>query len=185
MTINENENEVREVVGVFDSQKSMQNAIDDLMNAGFDQSEISLLASPKDVDRKLGRRVGVEELEDNWDAPRRAYVSPESIGDAQGMIISILVYVGAIGAAALLASWGGVSSSVLIGGVFAGAAFGVLGYCIAKLLGKYQTRYITAQLNRGGLLVWVRAWDSDHERQAMEIFSRNAGHDVHVHSGRA
>ena len=41
--------------------------------------------------------------------------------------------------------------------------------------------HIEEQLNRGGLLLWVRIWDLDHQVRALEILSRHSGRDVHVH----
>ncbi len=41
--------EVREAVGIFDSEEKMQAAIDDLLSHGFDRAEISVLAPVKAV----------------------------------------------------------------------------------------------------------------------------------------
>jgi hypothetical protein len=65
-----------EAVAVFDDAENLQAAIDELLNHGFDQAEISLLASGKSVEKKLGHLYRkVEELEDAEDAPRTEYVS--------------------------------------------------------------------------------------------------------------
>ena len=37
------------------------------------------------------------------------------------------------------------------------------------------------QLDRGGLLLWVRTWDKDREKRAVDILNKHSGHDVHVH----
>ena len=37
------------------------------------------------------------------------------------------------------------------------------------------------QLDHGGLLLWVRTTDPDHEEHAMTILKRNGAEDVHVH----
>jgi hypothetical protein len=55
----------REAVGVFHDRDAFQNAVEDLMSAGFDRAELSLLAGEQAVEDKLGhahRRV--QELED-------------------------------------------------------------------------------------------------------------------------
>lgn len=46
---------VREAVGLFDRSSTLQEAIDELLSSGFDRAELSLLASEKAVDEKLGR----------------------------------------------------------------------------------------------------------------------------------
>ncbi len=48
--------QVREVVGVFGDAATLQEAIDELLASGFDQSEISLLASEQAVVEKLGHK---------------------------------------------------------------------------------------------------------------------------------
>lgn len=74
---------VREAIGVFATAEQMQGAIDELMSSGFDRAEISLLASERAVEEKLGHRYRkVIELEDDSDVLFTAYVSTESVGDA-------------------------------------------------------------------------------------------------------
>ena len=45
-----------EAVGVFDDAESLEAAVDELLSSGFNQAEISLLASESAVERKLGHR---------------------------------------------------------------------------------------------------------------------------------
>jgi hypothetical protein len=45
---------IREAVGVFHERDSFHSAVEDLMNAGFDRAELSLLAGARAVDEKLG-----------------------------------------------------------------------------------------------------------------------------------
>ena len=40
---------------------------------------------------------------------------------------------------------------------------------------------LQAQLDKGGLLLWVRIADASHEQKALEILNRHGGEDVHVH----
>ena len=47
----------REAVGIFHDEKSLRSAADALMISGFDRSYLSLLASDRAVDEKLGHRV--------------------------------------------------------------------------------------------------------------------------------
>ena len=77
-------------------------AIDDLLSAGFDRMDLSLLASAAAVEEKLGHRfMKVETIADDQSLPRAAYVSPEAIGDAEGGIIGALMYIGAMTAGEL------------------------------------------------------------------------------------
>ncbi|MBI1985945.1 MAG: hypothetical protein HYS64_04570, partial [Rhodospirillales bacterium] len=75
---------VREAVGVFHDAESLEDAIEELMVAGFDRAEISLLAGEKAVVEKLGHRYKkVEELEDDPNVVRAAYVERDSLVEAR------------------------------------------------------------------------------------------------------
>ena len=62
----------REVVGVFSDGYALESAVEELLNAGFDLGDISLLAGEKAVVDKLGHKyVKVEAAEDDAAAPAR------------------------------------------------------------------------------------------------------------------
>jgi hypothetical protein len=174
---------VREVVGVFDDADTLQGAIDELMSSGFDRAEISLLASEEAVDEKLGHKYRkVTELEDDSDVPRTHYVSIESIGAAEGAVISSLVYVGAAAAISAIFASGGTLGSVIAGATLVGGAGGLVGAALAKMIGRHHAEYLEEQLRHGGLLLWVRTWDAAREKKATEILKRHSGRDVHAHT---
>lgn len=78
---------VPEAVGVFDSFEALQQAIYDLRMSGFSRADISLLGSKEAMREKLGSAYWrAEDLQDNPDAPRAAFVSEEAIGELEGAI---------------------------------------------------------------------------------------------------
>jgi hypothetical protein len=172
---------IREAVGVFRTADALQEAIDELQESGFDRAQLSLMANEQAVEAKLGhkyQRVG--ELEDNPSIPRAAYVSLESIGDAEGALIGALLYIGA-GVGAILASAGALATAIT-GGALGGGAGALIGSVLAKLVGDHHARYLQEQLDHGGLLLWVRTWDKEGERRAVSILKKHSGRDVHVHT---
>ena len=174
---------IREAVGVFDNPEAFQEAIDKLMSSGFDRAELSLLASEQTVDEKLSHHYEkVKELEDNPKIPRAAYVSTESIGDAQGGLVGGLMYVGATAAAGAIVITGGTLAAAIAAAAVAGGAGGLIGSILAKWVGHRQAQYLQEQLNHGGLLLWVRTWDAGDEKRAVEILAKHSGRDVHVHA---
>jgi hypothetical protein len=176
-------NVVREAVGVFESAQTLQVAIDDLLSSGFDRSELSFLASESAVTEKLGHKYQkVRELEDDASVPRAVYVSPESIGDAQGGIIGALMYVGAGVLMGPVATAGGTLAAIAAAGAVGGGVGGMLGSLLAREIGAQHAQRIEEQLKHGGLLLWVRAWDAEREKRAVDILSRHSGKDVHVHA---
>ncbi len=183
MSIEQESPTVREVVGIFNRSEELQSAIDELLSSGFHRAELSLLASEQAVVEKLGHQyTKVNELADNSHVPRAAYVSTEAVGDAKGAIIGALMYVGATAAAgAILVSGGTIAASIAAMALAAGAG-GLIGTILAKWIGDNHAQYLQEQLDHGGMLLWVRTWDSEKEKIALEILQKHSGRDVHLHA---
>src|SRR6266480_6151673 len=64
----------------------------------------------------------------------------------------------------------------------AGGAGGLIGSILAKWVGDHHAHYLQAQMDRGGLILWVRTWDAEDERRAVEILRKHSGDHVHVHA---
>jgi len=173
---------IREAVGVFDDADSLQAAIDDLLSSGFDRAEISLLAAEGAVEAKLGHKYRkVAELEDDPVVPRCCYVSTESLGDAQGGLIGGLMYVGAVATAGAVVATGGPLALALSATAFAGGIGALLGTLLARRIGEHHAHHLQEQLDRGGLLLWVRTVSPADEERALGILRTHSGRDVHVH----
>jgi hypothetical protein len=175
-------NGVREAVGVFDTADALQETIDELQTSGFDRADISLMAGERAVEEKLGHAYQkASDVEDDDDVPRGAYISPESIGEAQGALVGGLGYIGAIGAAGLIVASGGTMAAALAAAAIAGGGGGLVGALFARLIGEHHAQYLQEQLDRGGILLWVRTRDGAHEKSAVDILTKHSGRDVHVH----
>jgi hypothetical protein len=174
---------VREAVGAFDNPETLQEAIDDLMSSGFDRAELSLLAAETTVEEKLGHHYEkVKDLEDEPKTARAAYVSTESIGDAEGALVGGLVYVGATAAAGAVVATGGTLAAIIAAAAVAGGAGGLIGSVLSQWLDDQQADHLQEQLNHGGLLLWVRTRDAEREKRAVQILAKHSGRDVHVHT---
>jgi hypothetical protein len=84
--------------------------------------------------------------------------------------------------AGAIAIAGGPLSLIVVGAGLAGGVGGLIGAGLAKLVGDRRAADIHSHLHAGGLLLWVRTWNSDDERRAVAILARHSGRDVHVHS---
>ena len=172
----------REAVGVFRDFETLRAAADELLTSGFERADLSLLADHRTILRKRGRLyASMREAGDDLEVPFRPYVAGDSRVEIEAFAVGISVYAGAMtggiaGAAAGFGIW------PLVGAVaLAGAAGGLIGGAIAYLLESRNARVIREQLADGGLLLWVRAADPTHEQHALEILTRHAADDVHVH----
>ncbi len=174
---------IREAVGIFKDAENLQAAIDELLESGFHRAELSLLASEHTVDEKLGHRYRkVSSLADDPVVPRAAYVSPEAIGGAEGGLIGVLMYVGAVAAAGAIVASGGTLTAVIIGAALTGGAGGFIGSILAKWVGDDHALHLQEQVDQGGLLLWVRTWDAADEDRAVGILKKHLGQHVHVHA---
>ncbi len=175
--------EIREAVAVFHDTASLEDAVDDLLSSGFNQAELSLLAGEKAVEEKLGHHYRkVAEVEDDPRVPRIAFVSTESIGDAEGGLIGGLMYVGAVVAAGALVASGGTLAGAFVAAALAGSAGGLVGSGLAKMLEGHHADYLQRQLDKGGLVLWVHTRDAAHAARASEILKRHSAEDVHLHA---
>lgn len=172
-----------EAVGIFHNAADLQAAIDDLLTQGFNRMDLSILASEKAIEDKLHESyVPARDLEDRTEVPTTAFVSPESIGDAMGAVIGVLVYVPAmIGGAAIVASGGALAAAVAAAAI-AGGVGGSVGVIMAALIGQKQSDDIEEHLRAGGLLLWVRTRDQHHEERALGILAGHNAEGVHLHT---
>ena len=172
-----------EAVGVFNRSADFQEAIDELLSSGFHRAELSLLASERAVQEKLGHRYKkASELQDDPRVPRTAYVSTEAIGGAEGGLIGALVYVGATAAAGAIVVSGGTLAGVIAAMALAGGTGGLIGTLLARWIGDHHARYLQEQMEHGGLLLWVRTRDVEKEKRATEILSKHSARHIHLHA---
>ena len=178
--------DAREAVGIFHDAADFQAAIDDLLSSGFDRAELSLFASEHAVEEKLGhsyRRAAA--LADDPAVPRIAYVSTEAIGDAEGALIGGLLFVGATLATGAVVVSGGTLAAAIAAAALAGGTGGLIGSVLATRVGHHHARYLHEQLERGGLLLWVRTATLPDEQRALDILRRHAADCVHLHGATA
>jgi hypothetical protein len=174
---------VCEVVGVFHSPEDLESAVDELLSSGFDRAELSLLASEDAVATKLGGYYRpASELADDPAVPRSAFVSSAAIGDAEGALIGGLAYVGATVAIGAVVMSGGALCAAIAAAALAGGTGGLIGSVLARWVGHHHAAYLHDQIENGGLLLWVRAWNERDEARALDIIGKHAADKVHSHS---
>jgi hypothetical protein len=173
---------IREAVGVFHDQRSLQSAVDGLLIAGFDRSYLSMLADRRSVEAKLGHAVEtVSDLEDDAEVPTRAFIGMDSLTEGKGVLFGVPFYVGACGAAILVLASGGTLVTAFVAAAIVGIVCMAVGIVLVRVIGKRQTQRLSEQLERGGLLLWVRTPTPEDERRAIETMRINGAEDVHVH----
>lgn len=174
---------VREVAGIFETAETFKSAIEDLLSSGFDHAEISLLGAQSAVEEKLGYRYETtSELVEKEGLPRISRLPDSAVGNAQGMLIGGLVYVGALAVAGPIIIAGGGIAAAVGAALVAGGAGGVVGGFLGKLVGDKHSELFEEQLARGGLILWVRLRDEMHEKRAVAILRDHGATQVDVHT---
>jgi len=149
------------------------------MAAGFDKSDVSLLASEAAVEEKLGHRYErVQELEDSPDAPRVRYRTLAEFADTERTVISSLTFLPAVIAAGTVVASAGVVAAAIAGTAIGGA---VLSTILARWIDKSHADHLQEQMEHGGLLLWVNTATPEKQKSAVEILTRHSATDVHVH----
>src|SRR6056297_178322 len=173
---------IPEAVGVFDSFEDLQQAVYDLHLVGFSRHDMSLLGSQKALEAKLGRAFWrSEDLEDDPNAPRAAYVSEEAMGELEGAIAGGFFFLGSyIAMAAMLTPASTLAASIAAIAI-GGSPAAVIGTLLARRVGHHHKDYYAEQIKHGGILMWVRTRDKEREEVAVRIMEGHSGRDVHVH----
>ena len=174
--------EVPEAVGVFDSFETLQEAFYDLRMAGFSQYDISLLGHEKAMKEKLGDAYWrTEDLEDDPEVPRAAFVSEEAMGEMEGMIVGGVFFIPSYIAMVAAAAAGGAVAATAAAVAIVGLPAAVIGALLARRADKHHRDYYAQQIERGGILLWVRVDTKEKQEQAVDILKSHSGKDVHVH----
>ena len=174
---------IREAVAVFPTEGHFLNAVDDLLEHGFDRADLSVLASGRHTGRGLASLLGgTVALADGAAMPRGALTAPASIAEAKAASVALPVYACTIGGFLIAAASGGTLAfaiPVAVAGGLAGGGLGLLG--AAAISGRHRET-IDRQVSTGGILLWVRTENADRERQAMRILDAAGGKHVHLHT---
>jgi hypothetical protein len=56
-----------------------------------------------------------------------------------------------------------------------------LGTVLTHWMDQRHAERLQEQLDRGGILLWVRTPTEEDERRAMDVLTRYSAHDVHIH----
>ncbi|MBV9861235.1 MAG: hypothetical protein JO267_03710 [Alphaproteobacteria bacterium] len=156
---------IREAVASFPDRDHFRRAVSALLAAGFDRSDLSVLASHEPLSAAD---------ESTGPAPE---IVPAGLSDEIKYIAPLTV------AGIILLSGGPIAATVaaLVGAGLGGAA-------MKELFDRYtaapHSADFAAALQAGAALLWVRCQDSQVELAALRILEESGGRHVHIH-GRA
>jgi hypothetical protein len=159
------------VLGIYTSYAAVERAVDELREAGFRNTDISVLfpanAGTKDFAHEKGTK-----------APEGA-----TAGGGTGAIVGgALGWLAGIGALAIpgvgpfIAA--GPIMAALAGGAVGGAVGGFTGALIGFGMPEYEAKRYEGRIQRGGILLSVHCDDSDWTKMGKEILERTGAEDI-------
>lgn len=165
---------VREAMAIFESPEKLEAAVGDLLMAGFDRSDVDLMASVDAVREKLGDQYAQHpELTQGRRVPHSAFVGKEDTTLLSAGAFGLLTYIGATAAALGIVASGGAIASAAAAAMAGGAAAGSLGAIISRLIGRAPAKKLEQEMAQGGLVLWVRVRSPEHEKRAQEILRKH------------
>jgi len=172
---------LREVVSLFYEPEALKATVSDLQGDGFDRAEISILAREGLLEgRPAGNYADSRDAEDDPSAPQQAVVADTDVRQAPTLATSMAAVIAAFAALGITVFSGGAAAAALASAAAAGGGIGAVGYALGRRAGQGAEDYLREQIRHGGVLLWIRARDVEHERRACEILSRHAPTDIHV-----
>jgi len=153
---------VREAVASFPDRDHFHRAVSSLLAAGFEASDLSVLASHDSL-AAAGEPGGAEPT-----------VVPAGLSDEIKYIAPLTV------AGIILLSGGPIAATIaaLVGAGLGGAALKEL---FDDYTAAHHSEDFAAALKAGAALLWVRCGDPDRELVATRILEEAGGRHVHVH----
>jgi hypothetical protein len=159
------------VFGIYPNQASVEAAVDQLRNAGFRNTDISVLFPENKGTKDFAH-------EKNTKAPEGATTGAVT----GGVIGGTLGWLAGIGALAIPGIGPFIAAGPimgLLGGLGAGGAIGGLaGALVGMGIPEYEAKRFEGRIREGGILLSVHADDSEWTKRARQILEQTGAHDV-------
>lgn len=159
------------VYGIFQSQASAESAVQALVQAGFNNNDISVLMPDQDSTREFAHENATK-------APEGA-ATGAATGGALGGTLGLLAGIGALaipGVGPFIAA--GPIVGALAGLGAGGAVGGLVGALVGMGLPEYEAKRYEGRVKDGGVLLSVHAATSDRAQSAKAILERTGAEDV-------
>lgn len=163
----------RTVVALFDDVNTAQQAVNELINNGFDRNHISVVRT-----NDTRTSVASGSTTTDYEAGAGGAAAGAGIGGVLGGMAGLLVGLGVLaipGIGPVIAA--GPVAAALAGAGIGAATGGIIGALTDAGIPENQAGYYAEGIRRGGTLVTVRTND-DHVNHAVQIFDRYSPVDV-------
>lgn len=174
---------VRQAVGVFYDEKSLKSTITDLLDSGFERTELALLASEQVVENSLGAFYGRTNADsDSQESPGIAFVSQDSLGETARAFGGGMFFIGAVfvmGALVLVAAFIG---GALIAAIVGIGAVGAVGGVVAYISHQSDAEELKEQVDKGHILLFVKTENAGREREVKALLEKHNAVDIKIYN---
>lgn len=178
MSMNEHYN--REIVGTLPSAEALENAVSEITSAGWDRSELSILAQHSLIgDEPLAGDTRA--LADDPQADQQAMVSDVDVRQGRTLAAGTAGVVAAFVASGATILTGGTALAAIVGAAVAGGGAAAVVEGAASLAGQKRDDFLREQAEHGGILLWVKLNDPEEASEARVILERHGATNIHVH----
>tara|TARA_R100001143_G_scaffold41116_2_gene37365 strand:- start:653 stop:1213 length:561 start_codon:yes stop_codon:yes gene_type:complete len=181
MTSGSSKKTIREAVAVFYDGEQLKKTVNAVLEAGYTNDQIGLLASENSIKASLGDFYHrTNESQDAGQKPVTAFVGKKDGETEQGSFGGSLFFIGTTGAMG-----GVVASSAVLGGALVAAlsgifAVGLVGALAGKIIHQSDADYLQQQIDEGHILLFVRITDEDSEKKLSKLLESESGDKVRI-----
>jgi hypothetical protein len=161
------------VLGIYPNYASVENGVDVLKEAGFRNTDISVLFPEKVVSKDFAHKKGTK-------APQGA-AAGAGTGAVLGGTLGWLVGIGALaipGLGPFVAA--GPLMAALAGVGVGGAVGGIAGALIGMGIPEHQAKHYEVRVKEGGILLSVHSDNAEWTKRAKDILERTGALDISV-----
>ncbi|KAF0112280.1 MAG: hypothetical protein FD149_2465 [Rhodospirillaceae bacterium] len=155
------ERRIRELVGVFHDRARFEEAITELVAAGFTHDALSILSSHEAIEATEPPGKTVREI-----------LLP---------LLSELKYDGPLVSAGLIALASGPPAALAAGLLAASVGGAALREILAEITAMPHTEYFERALEAGNLILWAVIDTPEREATARAVFERYGADNIHIH----
>jgi len=169
---------VREVAGVFYTFDAMEAAGKALLLAGYDRSDIDVIAAPEEVRKKLGPKyaaIPAVDLADIPGVPRQPFIAGEDMSVIKAVFAGTFGGFVALMVALIMISSGDTSARIGMWSAVLGLTAAGVGHLAAQRL------FGQDKIKGTQLILWVRANSDERQEQAREILIAHGASAVRIH----
>jgi hypothetical protein len=165
--------EPAEIVALFRSPEALEAAINDLSSAGWDRSEMSLLAQKSVLAPDPPQEGTMREAAAAPKEGKSAVVSDSDVRQGRTLATSLAGVIAAFAATGATILTGGTALAALVGAAVAGGGAAAAVNALGQWADKSRRDYLQEQIERGGIVLWLTLRDPEQEHLAHEILTRH------------